>query len=295
MPIIFKKKTNFRITSVTRTVVVGEKGETEKLICARESNTVPYVLFCISSILSVYIDRVIESPVSITFSRRYADSDALYLQVISPKDIVLQAKTLKIVRETVDNVLSDIEKTNKPYCMLFRSDLKVEIDEISVPVSWLRDMLRFIYNKIFSKRQDFEYRLNDYGDLFVYLDKVDFLTEYDNIQREIMFHMKRYFRKGTLFNIPEGFDEKWMLKKYSGCYIAQWYDKRVFNEDSGENMTMFLIKRLKKDYFFLENIKLQSPYFKTEIVKNGTKVYVSDLKELWSFLGHIRHVWKNEI
>lgn len=312
MSVIFIKKTNFRVTSVTRKVVIDKSfqprtslkaaretaretaPDTIDLICTPESNTTPYVLFCISSTLSVYIDRVINSPVSIIFSRRYADSETLYLQVLSPKEITLNTKTSKIIDEMADSILSEVSET--PYCLLFRSDLKLEIDGILVPESWLRDILSFILNSFLSKGRKLDYRFNASKDLLIRLNTLDFLTEYDNIQREFMFYIKRYFRRGTLFRVPHDFDSKWLMKKLNNteCYIAQWYDKRIFNKDSGENMTIFLLNRLKKDYFFVETLKIQSPYFRTEIVDNGTKVYISNLRELWSFLGHLRHVWKRE-
>jgi hypothetical protein len=315
------------------------KNKNLRVDCTPNSEITPYEIFCLRSILITKLERALGIPITVKFLRIFVDSQDIYIKVLTPErknKLVIQqttdkTKAFKIMKDIVNSVILG----PRDFCILFRHDINLEIDEfnskpIHVPQHWLTDMLSFIVKDVL---KGYDYKLCN-GDIYIRLDeskfqntRIDYLTEYENLQSLLLKHIRRLFRKGTLKLSKDqtDFARKWFLKKVceldtgDEIYQAQWFDKRFFNEISGENMTKFLLNRLKKDYIFIPDIEFSSTQYKTEIidpaikeeldefesnkkyeqkkktrkVQKGTKVYIDNLEDLWHLYGHLRHVEKN--
>lgn len=329
---------------------------TMRFICNPVINVDPYIFFCLRSIITVKVERILKRPVTVKFFRISLDSEDIYLVIYTPVEIKLDIKNEKIIDETIENILNKIIKGFN-YCLLFRYDIELDIDGIHIPQRWLSDAIYFSSKRVlerhwssfknyYNSHSSNRYFFSKEGDVYVKLDsqkergeynELDFITEYDNLQREILSTIKRWFRKGTVFLDPEEhkeFIQKWKLKpletkeykkildtenehsislenvkkleesqesqrvkKYKKIFQATWFDMRPFSEK--ENMTTFLLNRMNKNYLFIKDLEFESPLFKTEIIKKqnkkGTLVFIDNIDEMWSLLGHLRHVMKRNI
>lgn len=314
----------------------SNKNKNLKVDCLPSFDISPYEIFCLRSILITELERVMGIPITVKFLRIFPDSQDIYIRVLTPEKTNkgldsrgLGHKTLKILQQLINSIISG----PRDFCILFRYDMGLEIDFIHVPYRWLQDMIPLVAKNLL---KGYDYKLKG-GDIYIRLDdtkfqetQIDYLMEYDNLQRLLLSYIKKLFRKGTLKfskdqkDFAQKWAQKWLLRKVceletgDEIYEAQWFDKRFFNEESGENMTKFLLNRLKKDYVFIPDIKFSSTQYRTEICsiaddintkpdkmeisplkktetrkRIGTKVYIDNLEDLWYLYGHLRHIEKN--
>jgi hypothetical protein len=328
-PVLITVKTPFQFKLLSS----PNRNKNLRVDCIPNPDITPYEIFCLRSILITKLERALGIPITVKFLRIFSDSQDIYVRVFTPEKTnrEFDQKKLKIMQE----IISSVVLGPRDFCVLFRHDVDLEIDEnskpIHVPHRWLSDMLSFIIKDLL---RGYDYKIKDL-DIYVRLNdenfektQVDYLTEYDNLQRAFLSRIKRLFRKGTLKLSKDQteFAQKWLLKKVcdletgDAIYEAQWFDKRFFNEESGENMTKFLLNRLVKDYVFIPDIEFSSTQYRTEICNycpyqrtlnptnyvtkktkqyikkvkgRGTKVFIDNLEDLWYLYGHLRHIEKD--